>query len=175
MEKDHKILANQSIYDIANINLGGFDNIYVGLIKLNSLIPNIDFDLNTIASQTIQFDDLYYQPATLQVQLNVNGQSSLNTVTGLENQSIYDIALMKYGGIDNIYDLIVANNLVSINYLDVGFKTIIFDTEKIINENVTSQVALKNYVFSTLLGSNEDGIVWDGIDDIWDGIDYLSF
>jgi hypothetical protein len=175
MVKDHKILENQSIYDIANINLGGIDNIYLGLIKLNPSIPNIDFDLNTIASKTIQFDDLYYQSATLQVQLNINSQSSIISVTGLENQSIYDIALMKYGGLDNIYDLIVSNNLVSINQLDVAFKTIIFDTEKVINENITKQVASKNHVFATLLFVNEDGVIWDGVDIIWDGTDSIIY
>lgn len=175
MEKDHKILENQSIFDVANITLGGFDNIYIGLIKLNPSITSINLDLNTISSNDVKFEDLYYQSKTVQLQLNVPKNNNIINFKGLENQNIYDIALMKYGAIDNIYDLILNNNLVSINDLDVSFKNITFDTNKIINENIVNQVSAKNYIFATLLGSNEDGIVWDGIDDVWDGIDYLAF
>lgn len=122
MVKGHKVLENQNIFDVANITLGGFDNIYVGLIQQNSNITSIDFDLNTIATENINFDDLYFSSSTIQLQLNVPKQATQKQYVGLENQSIYDMALMKYGSLENIYDLIQKNNLISINEIDVAFK-----------------------------------------------------
>ena len=175
MVQDHKIQQNETIFDIANITLGGFDNIYLGLISLNLLIPNINTNLNTIATQTIQFDDLYYQSETLQVQLNVVAPSNLKAVKGLENQSIYDLVLMNYGSLDSVFDFIQSNNLVSINELNMAYKNVIFDSTKIINENITKSVASKNYTFATLVFADSDGVVWDGVYDIWDGIFDLGY
>lgn len=77
MVKDHKVLENQNIFDVANITLGGFDNIYVGLIQQNENITSIDFDLNSIATENIKFDDLYFSSSTIQIHLNVPNQSTI--------------------------------------------------------------------------------------------------
>lgn len=173
MEKDLKIQENQSIYDIANAKLGGFDNIYLGLIALNPVLTSIDLDLNTIASQTIKYDDLYYSNPTLQIQLNVTAPTNNYNYKALENQSIYDIALMKYGGLENIYDLIQSNDLFSINNTDISGKTFIFDKTKILNETLTKSISKKGYSFGSLVAFSK--YVWDGEFIIWDGENKLIY
>lgn len=173
MVKDHKILENQSIYDVANITLGGFDNIYIGLIQQNTIIDSIDFDLNTIATQNLLYDDIYYKSPTLQIQLDVPTSSSTTIYKGLENQSIYDVVLMNYGGLDNIYSFIQNNDLVSINDLSVAYKSLIFDNTKILNETLVKNVSNKNYNFASIL--LDERFVWDGDFIIWDGTDKLIY
>lgn len=151
MVKGHKVLENQNIFDVANITLGGFDNIYVGLIQQNSNITSIDFDLNTIATENINFDDLYFSSSTIQLQLNVPKQATQKQYVGLENQSIYDMALMKYGSLENIYDLIQKNNLISINEIDVAFKNLIFEDTKVVNLSLTKSITKKGYSFGTVV------------------------
>lgn len=151
MEKDYKIVENQNIYDVANILLGGFDNIYVGLIQPNDVISSINFDLNTIATKNIIYDDIYYSSSTLQLQLNIANTTSIVEKIGLENQSIYDVVLMNYGGLNNIYKFIQDNDLISINELNVSFKSVIFDKNVVENLSLTKSIKSKGYIFGTLL------------------------
>ena len=172
MVKDHKVLENQNIFDVANITLGGFDNIYVGLIQQNENI--IDFDLNSIATENIKFDDLYFSSSTIQIQLNVPNQSTIKEYVGLENQSIYDVALMKYGSLESIYELIQKNNLISINELSVAFKNLIFEDTKVVNLSLVKNINKKAYVFGTLQEGGGN-FVWDGSFVIWDGTSKLIY
>lgn len=150
MVNDHKIQENQSIYDIANINLGGFDNIYIGLITLNPALTSIDFDLNSIASQSIKYDDAYYSSSTIQIQLNIGAASTKKEVSGLENQSIYDLSITNNGNLENIYELLKENNIISINELNVGLKNIIFDNTKISNLTAVKTINKNGYKIATL-------------------------
>lgn len=162
MVKDHKVLENQNIFDVANITLGGFDNIYVGLIQQNENITSIDFDLNSIATENIKFDDLYFSSSTIQIQLNVPNQSTIKEYVRLENQSIYDVALMKYGSLESIYELIQKNNLISINELSVAFKNLIFEDTKVVNLSLVKNINKKAYVFGTLQESDGNWILSTG-------------
>lgn len=173
MVKDYKILENQSIYDVANILLGGFDNIYVGLIQSNEIITSIDFDLNSIVTQNISYDDIYYSSSVLQLQLNISSTSTSIEKKGLENQSIYDVVLSNLGGFDNIYKFIQLNGLVSINDLSVSFKDIIFDSANIEDLSLIKSIKNKGYVFGTL--KKTDRLVWDGNFIIWDGFSKLKY
>lgn len=156
MVKDLKIQENKSIYDIANETLGGFDNIYAGILQLNPAITSIDFDLNTIASDSIYYDDSYYSTPTIQIQLDVKNPSPIVTITGLENQSIYDIVLMTYGDLGSVYDFIKSNGIVSLNDLSVAMKTFTFDLNNMVNGSLYASVKKSGYIFSTLTQGDSD-------------------
>ena len=163
MVKDLKIQENKSIYDIANETLGGFDNIYAGILLLNPTITSIDFNLNTIASDKIYYDDSYYSIPTIQIQLDVKKPNPTVTITGRENQSIYDIVLMTYGDIGSVYEFIKSNGVVSLNDLSVGMKTFTFDSNNIVNGPLISSIKKNGYIFATLKQSTSEFLLQENL------------
>lgn len=150
MVKDLKILEGRSIYDIANDVLGGFDNIYAGIIQINPVIESIDFDLNTIATQSIRYDDAYYSTPILQIQLDVKLSNPVTEFKGLENQSIFDAVLMTYGNLGNTFDFIKENGIVSLNNQSIALKNLIFDTNNVTDISLFRAIKSKRYVFASL-------------------------
>lgn len=150
MVKGLKIQENKTIYDISNETLGGIDNIYAGILQLNPAITSIDFDLNTIASSLVLYDDSFYSTPTIQIQLDVKKPSPIVVINGLENQSIYDIVLMTYGDLGSVYDFITSNGIVSLNALSVAMKTFTFDSSNTVNGPLFTSIQKSGYTFATL-------------------------
>jgi len=151
MVKGLKIQENKNIFDVANETLGGFDNIYAGILQINPGISSIDFDLNLIATQYIYYEDSFYSTPTIQIQLDVKKTSPVVVINGLENQSIYDIVLMTYGDLGSVYDFITSNGIVSLNDLSVAMKTFTFDSSNTVNGPLIASVKKNGYVFATLI------------------------
>src|ERR1700752_3542114 len=122
MYKKTQILSNQTIWDVANINYGGFDNIMT-LIPLNAGLVNINVNLENFVAKQIIYDDVYYTDQTPQIQLSApKAVDPIQSSNGFEYQNIFDVALMKYGDLGMTLKLIQDSGISSINDISAGGK-----------------------------------------------------
>ncbi len=150
MLQEVKIKSNQTIYDISLNSLGGFDNLFY-LIENNPILPSIDADLNSLAGGILIYDDIYYQIPAPRLNIKNNVVNNIITVVGNEQQSIYDLCLMKYGSFDNLYKSVTDSKLLSTNNPSVSFVVCNFDSSIVANNGLVSAIKKKNYRFATLV------------------------
>jgi hypothetical protein len=168
MVRDYKTNKGQNIFDIANSELGGIDNIYNGILKVN----NISINDTLIDNLNIDYD--FYTSKIIQIELNVNKNLNKISINCLKGQSVYDVVLSVYSSLDNVINFVRNNNVISLNELDFSGKVVTFD-----ENNLTSNYKIfknKGYKFTSIYMPNfDENIVWDGIYDIWDGNFDLSY
>lgn len=70
-------------------------------------------------------------------------------ITAKEGQSIYDVNLMYYSGLDHLVKFCKDNNIDNINDQDVSGRELIFDTNLNSDLSSTSIVNKKGFVFTT--------------------------
>ena len=82
-------------------------------------------------------------------------------ITSSRGQSIYDVNSMYYGGYDSVVKFCMDNNINDLNALDVGNKTLLFDSN--VNTNLASTTVIVNrgYVFTTLISQEDYRITED--------------
>lgn len=166
MLQEVKIKSNQSIYDVALNSLGGFDNLFY-LINNNPVLPNINADLDDYVSDSLSFDDVYYQIPSPRLYLKNNVISNISSVIGQEQQSIYDLCLMRYGSFDNLYRTVTDSKIVSLNNPSVNSVSCNFDSTIVVNNGIVSAIKKRNYQFATLVEneSNTDYLLQEDGDD----------
>jgi hypothetical protein len=126
MQLEIKVKNGQSIYDIALFCYNDASLVY-DLIDENPSIDSIGMDLTAMT--------LVYTPKkVVKYEAKENADKANKLVTIKQQQSLFDLSLQYYGGIDFIYDLIQNNSFIdSILSNDV-------------NGNNLSSVSEKNYV-----------------------------
>jgi hypothetical protein len=164
MQQEIKVKSGQSIYDMALFCYNDASLVYV-LISENPTITSILMDLTAM--------DLVYTPRKVVKFEAKENSNKINKIVTIKNtQSLFDLSLQYYGGIDFIYDLIQKNTFVDSilsNELN-GYNLV--NTE---NKNYVNSFYEKRDI---TLGTNipkSQNYIWDGIDDIWDGVDYLIY
>lgn len=142
--KTYNTSIGQDIFDVANLTLAGFDNIYAGIIAKNSG-ESIVQALPTVMT----YDDFYYNNSTIQIQLDPPATNIIGTIAGKQNQSIYDICLQCYGSLDYMLKLMVDSDIISLNELSAESLNFIFDTT-VGDVYTVNSANSKGYVFATL-------------------------
>lgn len=130
------VREGQTIFDLS-IKTYGLDNIYK-LIQENG-IESINATL--VSGQVITYDETFVIPSAPDVSPTQRAVvSSIKTFTGRENQSVYDLCLMAYGSLDNLYKLIQDSNIDNTNERSFYQKIVTYDenftTDKIFYERV---------------------------------------
>lgn len=64
------------------------------------------------------------------------------------NQNIFDVALQKYGSVQNIYDIIVDNDLEGADTMPVAGTEIVFNSEGKGNELMKKEIKTKRMEFA---------------------------
>lgn len=171
MELEFKAKQGQSVFDVSNILLYGMDNIVNGLLK-----PSSKTFISILTNDTLIYNNDFIQNNTIQLELFIPSVSSEYKVTGLDNQSTFDLCIMNYANLDKLLTMIQENtNIVSINDIDVSLKVFNFNEKNLTEAYVTSIIKKKRYSFATIDKSNMGNIVWDGVFDIWDGVFDLEY
>lgn len=149
MLRASKIKSSQSIFDLANISMGGFDKIMT-LIQLNPEFESINVNLDNFVAKSFTYEDSYYKSSASQLELKAPKAKSVeNTITGKEGQTIYDLVIMGTGNLDNLMAIIKANgSIFELNTPTVTLKQCKFDTSKIADSSVVSQIKSKGYILS---------------------------
>lgn len=164
MELGYKVKDNQDMFSVSNLLLNGLDNIVFGLVKPSnkSLISTL------VPLEVLTYDDAYEIVNVIQIGLNEVSTSTQYKVEGLENQSIFDVCLMNYGNLDNMFKMISDNlNIVSVTDISAAYKTFTLDSNKVNNNYIKNTIVKKGYSFGTL--TYNPNVIWDGLDVVWDG------
>jgi hypothetical protein len=104
MQLEIKVKNGQSIYDIALFCYNDASLVY-DLIAENPSIDSIGMDLTAMT--------LVYTPKkVVKYEAKENADKANKLVTIKQQQSVFDLSLQYYGGIDFIYDLIQNNSFI---------------------------------------------------------------
>lgn len=178
LKENNKIKSGLSIYDLSNFFLGGMDNIIPGLLLLNPQFESIDVDMEDFAAKNFSYDDQYYNPPAYQFELKTPAAAATTKkITGLENQSLYDLIIMGIGSMDRIIEVITSadnKDLFNLNDPDVSLKSCIFDTSLIVDNSLLVQIDKKRYKLSSgveRFAFDEYRITEDGITRLTDALE----
>jgi len=147
MELGYKVKDNQDMFSVSNLLLNGLDNIVFGLVK-----PSNKSLISTLTPlEVLTYDDSYEIVNIIQIGLNEVKASTQYKVEGLENQSTFDVCLMNYGNLDNLFKMISDNtNIVSVTDIDAAYKTFTLDSNKVNNNYIKNTIVKKGYSFGTI-------------------------
>lgn len=98
----------------------------------------------------------------------------MKTIIASQGQSIFDLAFICYGSYD-VLKLMQENPFITdLTYTDFAGKTIKYTPT---NNNATFANGLSSRVVNTgnLIEKGTSNIVWDGVFDIWDGLNDLAY
>ena len=138
---DYKIQAGQTIYDLGISTFGTLENLLQLLIQ-NPSLKNLDYDLNLIATQKIQFSEEYKQKKPAELILSTQINSDIKTLETKKGQSIFDVCLQAYGTLNELSRLLQDNNIYNLNEDDAGRKIINFSKSKVV-DNFISDYLIK--------------------------------
>jgi len=175
LKENNKIKSGLSIYDLANFYLGNMDHLLT-LIELNPQFESVDVELEDFAAGNFIYDDQYYNPPAYQFELKTPAAAATTTkITGLENQSLYDLIIMGIGSLDRIVEVITRNgNNFDLNDPEVTLKSCIFDTSLIVDNALLTQIEKKRYKLSSgveKFAYNEYRITEDGFTRLTDALE----
>jgi hypothetical protein len=164
MQQEIKVKSGQSIYDVALFCYNDASLVY-DLISENPTITSILMDLTSM--------DLVYTPKkVIKFEAKENSNKINKIVTIKNTQSLFDLSLQYYGGVEFIYDLIQKNTFVDSilsNELN-GYNLADSESKNYINRFYEKS----EFTVGTNIAKSQN-YIWDGIDDIWDGTDYLIY
>lgn len=170
-----KIDSGKSIYDYSMALYGGFDNI-IDLIKLNPSLINMDCDASFLVDesgnyvldefgnriitgiggfdkfvgQSLSYDSNVYSPNVPQIGTYVSREvNPIKSISVKDGQSIYDIALMAYGGFDQVVKLFEDSGILSINQTNLKGEVCNFDSTVATDYSLRDVIQKKGLVFST--------------------------
>lgn len=160
MQQEIKVKNGQSIYDIALFCYNDASLVY-DLISENPSITDILMDLTSMT--------LVYTPKkAVKYEAKENANKVNKLVTIKDGQSLFDLSLQYYGGIDFIYDLIQNNSFAdSILTNDISSYTLTNTTDKnYVNEfykkhNIELGTNIKQNKWILRTGYWQDSGVWD--------------
>ena len=116
------------------------------------LLNNNEYDLNTaIGSQTIDIDSsliMVEVPAMIRA-VDFVEENPNKTLVVKNGQSIFDIALMSHGAIDNLFLILQDNNFNSINDYLTPKMVINYNTNDIVSRKNKFVIDINGWVFNT--------------------------
>lgn len=141
------------------LRLSSTDNIFdacinsdVALESCITLLNDNGYDLNTaIGSQTIEVDSNLISvlvPSSIRATELVL-ENSNKTLVVKNGQSIFDVALMAHGAIDNLFLILQDNNFSSINDYLLPNSVINYNTNDVVSRKNKSVIDLKGWIFNT--------------------------
>ena len=113
----YQVLNTQTLEDVCMSTYGNI--VYLQKLAFdNANIGSIDADMEALSGQYIYYDEALIEttPASLKAKEQTTS-TNIKYYTGIEGQSVYDVAIQKYGTLENIIQLCFDNNL-SIEELD---------------------------------------------------------
>jgi hypothetical protein len=145
---EYQVKEGQSIYDVAVATYGAA-SFAVKLLKDNPLIFP---DINTVNVGTVQYDESLVIRVIPGVQLVSDAvPSGARSITGQENQSIFDLALLTVGTIDRVVEMVRNADRKPLSYLAANGRVFPF------NLNSVSDINL--YLFLKRLGTSIGGTI----------------
>lgn len=121
MQSEYSVKYGESLIDVIMNTYGDLNQAF-RLIQDND-IENLDIDLNDFPDINIEYEIIPKVPADLKVNSSLDTNTTL-TLKAINRQSLFDIALMTYGKIDNIFLLIQDNGVANLN--DAAIDQVIF-------------------------------------------------
>ena len=130
-----QVKLGQSIYDLMLATYGLLELTYK-LIQENANITSLDFDFDANPNETIEYDNTFVVsvPAQLDRSSTVTEvtEASINTV---DRQTLFDLCLMSYGNLENLYKLIADNSISTVDEVNLNGRVITFD-KTLISDNI---------------------------------------
>ncbi len=139
--------SNQSIYDVL-IAIGYTMDNAISFIKQNPQIDNIDVDIYSLSDRNVSYINIPSTPADV-VKQAVNPGSNIIFITAYNNQSIYDLSLNAYAGVDNIIKLVKDNGIDSIDEDSFNHKSFSYDINFIQDTGFYNQTTKKRKIIAT--------------------------
>lgn len=138
------VKSEDTIYDVA-LRTYGLDSVYK-LVQDNDLV-----DIASLtAMQNIDFDETFIValPPVVQAKATVK-ESNIKTIIGRDGQTIYDICLMVYGSLENLYKLLIDSKIDSPNTGSLFNYSLTFDTEKQVDSMLYKHLNINKIVYNT--------------------------
>ena len=162
-----QVKLGQSIYDLMLATYGSLELTYK-LIQENSNITSLDFDFDANPNEIIEYDNTYVVVIPVQLKRNaIIVEVSEGSISTVDRQTLFDLCLMSYGNLENLYKLIVDNSISTVDEVNLNGRVLIFE-KTFINDNI-----LYNWVnkYSVIMCTG------DGIDsnDSYNGSFNISF
>lgn len=144
----YRVLDGMSIFDVA-INTYGNASFAVQLLQDN---PTNFPDWNTIIPGDVFFDETQIVKIVPGIQLTADAvDDGQRSIKGIANQSIFDVAMVTYGTIDKVVELIRDSDNLPLSYILADDRTFYF------NLNKTSDINL--YIFLSRPGTAVGGTI----------------
>lgn len=122
------VQLGQNIFDILLSTYGSPELTYK-LISENPFIDNIDFDFDANPNEQISWDITYVivKPAELNRPSKIVSNPFV-TIVSHNGQTLFDLVLMSYGNIENLYKMILENSISTVNEVNLSGERITFDS-----------------------------------------------
>jgi hypothetical protein len=144
---NYLVRDSQSIWDVA-VNSVGVEN----AINVAEIPDSWDSDLSAFWGSEITLPDVRVVTTSTSRGIVVNLPAINATWKTIDNQSIYDLSAQLLGGLDNVLNLAIENNLTLDSDIDTNL-FINYRANQQINRTVTDEIARTATKFSTSIVS----------------------
>lgn len=145
--QSYLIKSGDDIFTISNNTLNSLDKLYTILIA-NEI--DINTDIETIATKKLTYDSIYITTTKPAIKTKNPSTSTIILFNTNDGQTIYDTCLQSLGTLDNLVQFLVNNDIETIDNVEVGLRTLIFDYKKVSNYGVYNNLINNNIKYITL-------------------------
>ncbi len=153
MLTEYNVLQQQNIFDLIMKFYNDLDQTYA-FILANPDLENIDFDFANVSNVVVKYDASYIKNTPSEIPtVQTNAPSNIASIRGYEVQNIYDLCGMAYGSFDRMYKFIQENGFDSINSTNVSGKSLVYDTNLVVDNMLYNHINNNSIVFATGSGT----------------------
>jgi len=144
----HRTSQGQSVYDVVMSVYGSLD--YIGqLLTENSNLAAIAYTLTDEPAVDIEYDaDVIRNKPPVIFRTTTSEETTTQTYRAMDGQSVYDVALMTYGSLDRLIELVNDSGFGSTNNTNLGGAGFTFDSSKKADQLLEFSINKFDLVFS---------------------------
>ncbi len=162
---DYRILANQTLEDVCMNTYNTLEMLFK-LVTDNPIL-SLDVDMSTVAGKVIQYDSDYVYSRPVEITTTTVPETEyIKKYTGIEGQSVYDVAIQVYGSLEKIITLcndsnLSLNNGNNVKNVEFTYNTKNIDDILLVNYFKTLGTAVGSYSMSLAQGKSYDHKAFD--------------
>ena len=137
-----------TVYDLCMKAYGSLNYLFK-FIKDNPIITSLDYDLKTAPGQQFVYDPLFVINTPPDIKPRPPIVNNIRSISAHSGQTIYDLCLMTYGNLGNIFKLIKENNIDNLNKVDLTGKVLTYDINFIQDRLYWKNLNNNNIVINT--------------------------
>lgn len=145
---NYRTQQGQSIYDVVIGVYGSIDH-FAQLLTENAELATVAYTLTDASAIDIEYDaDVVKNKPPVIYRPSASTTTTLRTYNGQDGQSVYDVAMMTYGSLDRLIELISDSSFGSTNNTNLGGVGFTFDSSKKADQLLQYNIDRFGIVFS---------------------------